>query len=88
MIDVQMPDGRVTKTEAAASRWENLTIDWVEKTPEQKIATVIKIIFGGQWEYGLNFFAFTMCFIIISIGMTVATIIRKILKVVSRKFRK
>lgn len=111
MIDVQMPDGRVTKTEAAASRWENLTIDWVEKTPEQKIATVIKIIFGvlaivisiivlfqnkffdndsifayilsGHWEHGLNIFAFTVCFIIISIGMTVATIIRKILNLLS-----
>lgn len=114
MIDVQMPDGRVAKTEAAASRWKNLTIDWVEKTPEQKIATVIKIIFGvlaiaisiivlfqnkffdddsifayilgGQWEHGLNIFAFTMCFIIISIGMTVATIIRKILNLLSTTF--
>ncbi|WP_197731431.1 mechanosensitive ion channel family protein [Eubacterium limosum] len=114
MIDVQMPDGRVTKTEAAASRWENLTIDWVKKTPEQKIATVIKIIFGvlaivisiivlfqnkffdndsifayilgGYREHGLNIFAFTMCFIIISIGMTVATILRKILNLLSTTF--
>lgn len=86
MIDVQMPDSGATKTEAAASRWKNLTIDWVKKTPEQKIATVIKIIFGVHWEHGLNIFAFTMCFIIISIGMTMATIIRKILNLLSTTF--
>lgn len=42
MIDVKMPDGRVGKTEAAASRWANTTIKWDEKTPEQQIASILK----------------------------------------------
>ena len=46
MIDVTMPDGRVAKTEAASSRWMNIAMKWDEKTPEQKIAGVVKGIFG------------------------------------------
>lgn len=42
MIDVQMPDGRVGKTEAAASRWANTSIKWDEKTAEQQIASILK----------------------------------------------
>lgn len=42
MIDVTMPDGRVGKTESAASRWANNSIKWDEKTPEQQIASVLK----------------------------------------------
>ena len=114
MIEVQMPDGRMAKTETAASRWMNIALNWDEKTPEQKIATVIKIILGvlaiavsvivlfkdkffdadsifayilgGHWDHGLNIFAFTMCVIIISIGLTVTTIIRKILNLLSTTF--
>lgn len=42
MIDVQMPDGRLGKTEAASSRWANTAIKWDDKTPEQQIAAVLK----------------------------------------------
>lgn len=42
MIDVTMPDGRVSKTESAASRWANSSIKWGEKTPEQQISSVLK----------------------------------------------
>lgn len=42
MVDVQMPDGRVGKTEAAASRWANTSIKWDAKTPEQQITSVLK----------------------------------------------
>lgn len=45
MIDVTMPDGRKTKTEEVAHRWENTFINWREKTPEQKMMTVLK----GFW---------------------------------------
>lgn len=42
MIDVLMPDGTIRKTESAASRWANITIKWNEKTPEQRIFTVLR----------------------------------------------
>lgn len=42
MIDVTMPDGRMGKTEAAASRWANTSIKWEEKTPEQQISSMLK----------------------------------------------
>lgn len=44
MIDVKMPDGRMGKTESAASRWANTTIKWGEKTPEQQIASILKAL--------------------------------------------
>ena len=46
MVDVVMPDGSVRKTEAAASRWANITVKWGEKTPEQQIASVMKGMLG------------------------------------------
>lgn len=46
MVDVVMPDGSVRKTEAAASRWANITVKWGEKTPEQQVATVMKGMLG------------------------------------------
>lgn len=45
-IDVVMPDGSVRKTETAESRWETVSIRWNEKTPEQQISTVLKMILG------------------------------------------
>ena len=42
MIDVAMPDGRIRKTDAAASRWANSSMKWNEKTPEQQVASVLK----------------------------------------------
>lgn len=42
MINVRMPDGRVGKTEAAASRWSNTSIKWEEKTAEQQISSILK----------------------------------------------
>ncbi len=42
MIDVALPDGRVGKTEAAASRWANTSIKWDEKTSEQQIVAILK----------------------------------------------
>ena len=41
MIDVVMPDGTVQKTEAVTSRWSNLSIHWDDKTPEQRLGTVL-----------------------------------------------
>lgn len=42
MIDVIMPDGRVKKTMAASKRWSNSPgIEWQEKTPEQKLMSLM-----------------------------------------------
>lgn len=46
MIDIEMPDGTIRKTEAVTSRWANISIDWEDKTPEQQIFSVLKVIFG------------------------------------------
>ena len=46
MVDVVMPDGTVKQTEAAASRWSNLSLKWAEKTPEQQIGEVLKVLLG------------------------------------------
>lgn len=46
MIDIVMPDGRIRKTTSAAKRWSNLSVKWIVKTPEQKIAVVLKGIFS------------------------------------------
>lgn len=46
MVDVVMPDGSLKKTEAATSRWANVSIKWDDKTPEQQIFSVLKGIFS------------------------------------------
>ena len=47
MIDVEMPSGRTTKTESATSRWLNSSLHWDEKTPEQKLGTVLRWFAGA-----------------------------------------
>lgn len=44
MIRVEMPDKRVRRTSSASSRWENRIIRWSEKTPEQRMFVVLKIL--------------------------------------------
>ena len=46
MVDVVMPDGSVKKTESAASRWRNSFIGWADKTPEQKLFSVLRGLLG------------------------------------------
>lgn len=46
MFDVVMPDGRVTKTESAMSRWLYRSMNWGEKSAEQRTLTVIKVLVG------------------------------------------
>lgn len=42
MIDVVMPDGSVKKTVSATSRWDNLSIRWAHRTPEQQVMGILK----------------------------------------------
>lgn len=42
MIRVVMPDGKVQRTQDVSSRWSNVTLHWSEKTPEQKMASLLK----------------------------------------------
>lgn len=53
MVDVVMPDGRVSKSLSAAGRWSNITPDWDDKTPEQQVASIVGILF--------SLFAFAIC---------------------------
>ena len=46
IIDIEMPSGRTTKTESATSRWLNSSLHWDEKTPEQKLGTVLRWFAG------------------------------------------
>lgn len=41
-FDTVLPDGRVTKTESATSRWLYQSLEWEDKTPEQRVLVVIK----------------------------------------------
>lgn len=44
MFDVQLPGGRVIKTESITSRWLHQSFSWNDKTPEQKIADIMRVI--------------------------------------------
>lgn len=57
MVKVIMPDGSVRRTEAAASRWSNMTIKWADKTPGERIAAILKGL--------LSLFALVICFAIV-----------------------
>lgn len=46
MVNVVMADGRTKRTESAVSRWLNGSMAWNEKSPEQKLATVIRWFAG------------------------------------------
>lgn len=114
MFDSTMPDGRVVKTESAASRWLYTSLDWGEKSAEQRVLTVVKVLFaifaiavclavifkdsvfppdsvfsyvlGGDWVYGLNVFAVTMCIMIACVVMTITMLIQELLKLLAGVF--
>ena len=46
VFDTAMPDGRTIRTESAASRWLPNSLKWDEKTPEQKVAALVKVLVG------------------------------------------
>ena len=114
MFDRVMPDGRVAKTESAASRWLYTSLDWGEKTAEQRTLTVMKVllgifaivvclavlfkesvfppdsvfsyVLGGDWVYGLNVFAITMCIMIACVVLTITMIVQQLLKLLAGVF--
>lgn len=45
-INLEMPDHTVKTTKSAASRWTLTTVQWADKTPEQKIFLVFKGLLG------------------------------------------
>lgn len=53
MFDVTMPSGRRAKTESAASRWLYKSLNWGEKSAEQRVLTVIKVL--------VSIFAIAVC---------------------------
>lgn len=46
MFTAAGPDGRGRKTEDAASRWANISMKWDDKTAEQQIMSVLRILFS------------------------------------------
>lgn len=42
MISVAMPDGNLKRTQDISSRWSNVALGWEEKTPEQKLTSLLK----------------------------------------------
>ena len=46
MVNVTMADGRTKRTESAVSRWLMRSLAWDDKSPEQKLATVIRWFAG------------------------------------------
>lgn len=45
-IEVTLADGTKKDSESAVSRWLNRSFSWAEKTPEQKLGTVLKCMGG------------------------------------------
>ncbi len=111
VVDVTLADGRVKRSESAVSRWLNRSFSWAEKSPEQKLATVVRWFAGvgvflvclavvlkdqafdeksvfsyilkGGWVHGLNVFAFTAALMYACVAVTVATIVRWLLRLLS-----
>ena len=57
MFDIVTPSGRVIKTESAMSRWLYRSMNWGEKSAEQRTLTVIKVL--------LAIFAVAVCIAVI-----------------------
>ena len=111
VIDVTMADGRRKKSESAVSRWLTQSLNWHEKSPEQKLSTtirwfmgaaafivcfavilkdsifpensVISYILAGNWERGINVFAITASIMYACVALTVAAILRWLLRLLS-----
>lgn len=45
IFNIMLPSGRSTSTRRAAARWDNKHIKWADKGPEQKLATILAVIF-------------------------------------------
>ena len=45
-IETTMPSGRRAKTESAASRWIYRSMHWGDKSAEQRVLTVLKVLMG------------------------------------------
>lgn len=113
-FEVTTTSGRRVRTESAASRWLNRSLDWKEKSAEQKtlvvlrwLVTVFAIamcvavlyrdeIFGsnsvfahilsGDWERGLNIFAFTWCLVTVCVAAAAIMALRHVLRILSGVF--
>ena len=46
IFNIILPSGRMTSTTKAAARWDNRHIPWRERSPEQKLVTMISILAG------------------------------------------
>ncbi len=46
IFNVILPSGHRTSTTKAAARWSNRWVPWSEKSPEQKLALMIGVVFG------------------------------------------
>lgn len=44
MVNVIMPDGSIKKTESAVSRWDNMSVEWKNRTAEQKVLSLLKAL--------------------------------------------
>ena len=51
IFNVILPSGHHTSTVQAAARWDNRGIPWSEKGPEQKLTTIIGVMFGIMIAY-------------------------------------
>lgn len=47
VVEIVMPDGSTRKTESAASRWDNLSVEWDRMSPEQRITAMVRAMMGA-----------------------------------------
>lgn len=46
VVDVVMPDGSTRRTETAASRWDNFSVEWDGMSAEQRVIAVLRCMMG------------------------------------------
>ena len=46
VVNVVMPDGSTRRTESAASRWDNFSVEWNRMTSEQRVMAMLRYMMG------------------------------------------
>lgn len=104
IFNTVLPSGRRITTTKAAARWDNSSLSWNERSPEQKLLLLINILCGililyvvitaigaqtlfdegsiiryilsGDWDRGLNIFAFSACALVMIFTAVAVSLIR------------
>ncbi len=111
IFNIVLPSGRRITTTKAAARWDNSSLPWNERSPEQKLMLLISILCGililyvvitalgaqtlfndgsiiryilsGNWDKGLNIFAFSACALVMIFTAVTVSLIRVPVRIIT-----